>query len=109
LGPEMKSTGEVMGLDMDFGRAYAKSQMAADCSLPLTGSVFISVRDKDKMPLVPIAKKLSQMGFKIMATRGTAAVFSENDVPVTPVLKVIEGRPNIVDFIKNNEIQLVIN
>ena len=109
LGPEMKSTGEVMGLDMDFGRAYAKSQMAADCSLPLTGSVFISVRDKDKMPMVPIAKKLSQMGFKIMATRGTAAVFSENDVPVTPVLKVIEGRPNIVDFIKNNEIQLVIN
>ncbi len=109
LGPEMKSTGEVMGLDMDFGRAYAKSQMAADCSLPLTGSVFISVRDKDKMPMVPIAKKLSQMGFKIVATRGTAAVLSENNVPVNPVLKVIEGRPNIVDFIKNNEIQLVIN
>ena len=109
LGPEMKSTGEVMGLDMDFGRAYAKSQMAADCSLPLTGTVFISVRDRDKKAMVPIAKKLLQMGFKIVATRSTAAVLSDNNVSVTPVLKVIEGRPNIVDHIKNNEIQLVIN
>ncbi|KXK27213.1 MAG: carbamoyl-phosphate synthase large subunit [Candidatus Brocadia sinica] len=109
LGPEMKSTGEVMGIDKDFGRAYAKSQMAADCSLPLTGSVFMSVRDRDKKPIVPIAKKLSQMGFRLVATNGTAKVLSENNVPVTPVLKVIEGRPNIVDHIKSNEIQLVIN
>ncbi|MFO0794319.1 MAG: carbamoyl-phosphate synthase large subunit [Candidatus Brocadiaceae bacterium] len=109
LGPEMKSTGEVMGLDMDFGRAYAKSQMAADCSLPLTGTVFMSVRDKDKKSMAPIAQKLLHMGFKIVATRGTAKVLAENDVAVTTVLKVIEGRPNIVDHIKNNEIQLVIN
>ncbi len=109
LGPEMKSTGEVMGIDKDFGRAYAKSQMAADCSLPLTGAVFLSVRDKDKKPIVPIAKKLSHMGFKLVATHGTARMLSENNVPVTPVLKVIEGRPNIVDHIKSNEIQLVIN
>ncbi|MFN3531595.1 MAG: carbamoyl-phosphate synthase large subunit [Candidatus Brocadia sp.] len=109
LGPEMKSTGEVMGIDRDFGRAYAKSQMAADSCLPLTGTVFMSVRDRDKKPIVPIAKKLSQMGFKLVATSGTARVLSENNVPVTPVLKVIEGRPNIVDHIKSNEIQLVIN
>ena len=109
LGPEMKSTGEVMGLDTDFGRAYAKSQMAADCNLPLIGTVFISVRNRDKKLMVPIAKKLIQMGFKIVATNGTASVFSENNVSVTPVLKVIEGRPNIVDHIKNSEIQLVIN
>ncbi|HHT9142509.1 MAG TPA: carbamoyl-phosphate synthase large subunit [Candidatus Wujingus californicus] len=109
LGPEMKSTGEVMGLDTDFGRAYAKSQMAADCSLPLTGTVFISVKDKDKRTMVPIAKKLLKMGFRIVATRGTAAVLEEDKIPVTVVLKVIEGRPNIVDLIKNSEIQLVIN
>lgn len=109
LGPEMKSTGEVMGLDMDFGRAYAKSQMAADCSLPLTGTVFMSVRDRDKKSIAPIAEKLLQMGFKLVATQGTAMVLSENNVTVTPVLKVIEGRPNIVDRIKNGEIQLVIN
>ncbi len=109
LGPEMKSTGEVMGLDMDFGRAYAKSQMAADCSLPLTGTVFMSVRDRDKKSIVPIAKKLLYMGFKLVATRGTGMVLSENNVTVTTVSKVIEGRPNIVDHIKNNEVQLVIN
>lgn len=109
LGPEMKSTGEVMGIDEDFGRAYAKSQMAADCSLPLAGTVFMSVRDRDKKPIVPIAKKLSHMGFKLVATNGTAQVLAEHNVPVTPVLKVIEGRPNIVDHIKSNGIQLVIN
>jgi carbamoyl-phosphate synthase large subunit len=109
LGPEMKSTGEVMGLDTDFGRAYAKSQMAAGSSLPLTGTVFISVRDRDKKSMIPIAKKLVQMGFKIFATQGMAKVLSENNVSVTPVLKATEGRPNIVDLIKNSEIQLVIN
>lgn len=109
LGPEMKSTGEVMGLDKDFGRAYAKAQMSANYCLPLVGSVFISVRDKDKKPIVQIAKKLLQMGFKITATRGTAAALSEENISVTPVLKVIEGRPNIVDHIKNNEVHLVIN
>ncbi|KKO21151.1 MAG: carbamoyl-phosphate synthase large subunit [Candidatus Brocadia sp.] len=109
LGPEMKSTGEVMGIDKDFGRAYAKSQMAADSSLPLNGTVFLSVRNRDKTAIIPIAKKLSHMGFKLVATEGTARVLSENNIPVTPVLKVIEGRPNIVDHIKSNEIQLVIN
>lgn len=109
LGPEMKSTGEVMGLDVDFGRAYAKSQMAADCSLPLTGTVFISVRDRDKKVMIPIAKKLVQMGFKIVATKGTASVLSDSNVSVVTVLKATEERPNIVDHIKNNEIHLVIN
>jgi len=109
LGPEMKSTGEVMGLDTDFGRAYAKSQMAADSSLPLTGTVFVSVRDRDKKSMIPIAKKLQQMGFKIVATHGTAETLSENNISVSPVLKAVEGRPNIIDHIKNNEIQLVIN
>ncbi len=109
LGPEMKSTGEVMGLDTDFGRAYAKSQMAADSSLPLTGTVFVSVRDRDKKSMIPIAKKLQQMGFKIVATHGTAETLSENNISVNPVLKAVEGRPNIIDHIKNNEIQLVIN
>jgi carbamoyl-phosphate synthase large subunit len=109
LGPEMKSTGEVMGLDMDFGQAYAKSQMAADVGLPLTGTVFISVRDRDKSPMVSVSKKLLQMGFRIIATQGTARVLSKYDISVTPVLKVIEGRPNIVDHIKNDEVQLVIN
>ncbi|MCF6157111.1 MAG: carbamoyl-phosphate synthase large subunit [wastewater metagenome] len=109
LGPEMKSTGEVMGLDVDFGRAYAKSQMAADCKLPLMGTVFISVRDRDKKSMISVSQKLLQMGFKIVATQGTARVLSEHNISVTPVLKVIEGRPNIVDHIKNNKIQLVIN
>ncbi|MCF6149835.1 MAG: carbamoyl-phosphate synthase large subunit [Candidatus Kuenenia sp.] len=109
LGPEMKSTGEVMGLDMDFGRAYAKAQMSANYCLPFSGTVFISVRDKDKKPIIPVAKKLLQMGFKIMATKGTASVLSGENISVTSVLKVIEGRPNIVDHIKNNEVQLVIN
>ncbi|MCC7213085.1 MAG: carbamoyl-phosphate synthase large subunit [Candidatus Brocadia sp.] len=109
LGPEMKSTGEVMGIDTDFGRAYAKSQMAADSSLPLGGTVFVSVRDRDKMLIIPIARKLLQMGFKLVATSGTVMVLNENNVSVTPVLKVNEGRPNIVDHIKSNEIQLVIN
>jgi len=109
LGPEMKSTGEVMGLDRDFGRAYAKAQMSANYCLPLSGTVFISVRDRDKRPIIPIAKNLSQIGFKIMATKGTTTVLSEENINVESVLKVIEGRPNIVDRIKNNEVQLVIN
>jgi len=109
LGPEMKSTGEVMGLDKDFGRAYAKAQMSANCFLPFSGTVFISVRDKDKKPIIQIAKKLLQMGFKIMATKGTAAALAGENVSVASVLKVVEGRPNIVDHIKNDEVQLVIN
>ncbi|ODS32061.1 MAG: carbamoyl-phosphate synthase large subunit [Candidatus Scalindua rubra] len=109
LGPEMKSTGEVMGIDVDFGKAFAKAQMAVDGHLPLSGTVFISVRDKDKPPIVEIADKLHRLGFKIFATGGTAKAIAEKGTPVTTVLKEYEGRPNIVDHLKNNEIQLVIN
>lgn len=109
LGPEMKSTGEVMGIDVDFGKAFAKSQMAIDGSLPLSGTVFISVRDKDKPPMVDIADKLHQSGFKIAATRGTARAIAEKGIPVTTINKEHEGRPNIIDHLKNREVQLVIN
>ncbi|HHT9118050.1 MAG TPA: carbamoyl-phosphate synthase large subunit, partial [Candidatus Hypogeohydataceae bacterium YC38] len=109
LGPEMKSTGEVMGLDKDFGRAYAKSQMGADGCLPLTGTVFISVKNKDKPGAVCLAKDFHKLGFKLMATRGTAQAISQEGIPVQEVLKVIEGSPNVVDYLKKGEIHLVIN
>ena len=109
LGPEMKSTGEVMGIDDDFGMAYAKSQMAASPALPLKGNVFISVRDADKLTLVPAAKKLVELGFKIYATTGTAEVFKTYGILCESLLKVQEGRPNILDMLKNGEIALVIN
>ncbi len=109
LGPEMKSTGEVMGIDTDFGVAYAKSQIAAGLSIPLKGRVFISVMNKDKRAIVFIAKKLSDFGFDIVATKGTAKVLASNDIPVQTVFKVGENRPDIVDRIKNGEIDLVIN
>jgi carbamoyl-phosphate synthase large subunit len=109
LGPEMKSTGEVMGIDTDFGVAFAKSQMAAGARIPLRGRVFISVMNKDKRSIVFIAKKLDDFGFEIVATRGTAKVLTSNGIPVQTVLKVGEGRPDIVDRIKNGEIDLVIN
>jgi carbamoyl-phosphate synthase large subunit len=109
LGPEMKSTGEVMGIDMDFGLAFAKSQMAAGVSIPLKGRVFISVMNKDKRHIVFIAKKLTDLGFEVMATKGTAKVLANNGIPVQTVFKVGEGRPDIVDRIKNGEIHLVIN
>jgi carbamoyl-phosphate synthase large subunit len=109
LGPEMKSTGEVMGIDVDFGKAFAKSQMAIGGSLPQSGTVFISVRDKDKPVIVDIASRLHHSGFKIYATEGTAKAISEKKIPVTTVLKEYEGRPNILDYLKNKEIQLVIN
>ena len=109
LGPEMKSTGEVMGIDTDFGMAFAKSQIAAGLSIPLRGRVFISVMNKDKRSIVFIAKKLSDFGFDIVATKGTAKVLASNDIPVQTVFKVGENRPDIVDRIKNGEIDLVIN
>jgi carbamoyl-phosphate synthase large subunit len=109
LGPEMKSTGEVMGIDADFGMAFAKSQMAAGQTLPLKGTVFISVMNKDKRHIVFIAKKLVDLGFDIVATTGTAKVLAKNGIPVKPVYKVNEGRPHIVDLIKNREIHLIIN
>jgi carbamoyl-phosphate synthase large subunit len=109
LGPEMKSTGEVMGIDTDFGLAFAKSQISAGTSVPLKGRVFISVMNKDKRPIVFVAKKLADLGFELVATRGTAKVLMNNGIRVQSVFKVGEGRPNIVDWMKNGEIQLVIN
>jgi carbamoyl-phosphate synthase large subunit len=109
LGPEMKSTGEVMGIDRDFGRAFAKAQAAAGGALPETGTVFLSVRDRDKAALVPIARALSGLGFRLIATTGTSAALRAAGIEVHPVLKVHEGRPHIVDHLKNREVQLVIN
>ena len=109
LGPEMKSTGEVMGIDPDFGMAFAKAQLAAGQKLPLEGTVFISVRNKDKDTVLPIAKRFIDNGFTIMATRGTADFLNDNNIENTMVNKVSIGRPHVVDAIINNEIQLVLN
>ena len=109
LGPEMKSTGEVMGIDHSFGLAFAKSQMAAGFKMPLSGRVFLSVHDHYKERIVPVAEVFARMGFRIAATGGTAARLREHGVPVETILKVSEGRPNVVDHIKNGDIQLVIN
>jgi len=109
LGPEMKSTGEVMGIDDDFARAFAKAQLGAGVRLPLSGSVFLSVRDSDKKHIVSPAKKLYDNGFELVATRGTASYLQQQGIPVKVVNKVVEGRPHIVDSIKNNEICMVIN
>jgi carbamoyl-phosphate synthase large subunit len=109
LGPEMKSTGEVMGVGRTFEEAFVKSQMGASVKLPKAGKVFISVKDSDKSKVVDIARDLQEAGFNILATRGTAAKISAAGIPVAIVNKVIEGRPHIVDMIKNNEIALIIN
>jgi carbamoyl-phosphate synthase large subunit len=109
LGPEMKSTGEVMGIDRSFELAFAKSQLAAGQELPLKGTVFISVKDSDKLAVLKPASILRDIGFKIIATIGTAAYLEEHGIPVSRVNKVREGRPHVVDMIKNGEIDLVIN
>lgn len=109
LGPEMKSTGEVMGIDKDFGCAYIKSQLAAGQRLPRKGNVFISVRDQDKETIVSVASKLQNLGFNIYATSGTAATLKKKGLKVRVLLKLAEGKPNILDLMKENKIQLVIN
>ena len=109
LGPEMKSTGEVMGVAGDFPSAYAKSQLAIDYSLPTEGAVFVSVCDRDKRSIVPVARHLTSLGFRILSTRGTARLLRVSGIPVDEVRKVHEGRPNIVDAIVNGEVQMVIN
>ncbi|MDG1022025.1 MAG: carbamoyl-phosphate synthase large subunit [Emcibacteraceae bacterium] len=109
LGPEMRSTGEVIGLDKDFPRAFLKSQIAANTHLPLKGNVFISVKNKDKVKMVTPAKELVEMGYTVLATGGTADFLKENGVEVTRINKVLEGRPHIVDAIKNDEIDLIFN
>ena len=109
LGPEMRSTGEVMGIDTTFGPAFTKSQNAAGQFLPTEGTVFISVNDHDKAKVVPVAKAFFDMGFRLMATRGSAMLFVEEGIPCEYVLKVYEGRPNIADYMKNGKVDLVIN
>ena len=109
LGPEMRSTGEVMGISTSYGQAFAKAQLAAGQKLPSSGTVFISVNDRDKRQLGTIGKELVSLGFKIVATRGTASALHATGVPCEEVYKVNEGRPNIVDLIKTSKVQLVIN
>ena len=109
LGPEMKSTGEVMGVGLTFAEAFVKSQLASGDDLPTSGKVFISVRDEDKPRTVEIARKLASLGFSLIATRGTAAALAAAGLGVTPVNKVQEGRPHIVDMIKNGEISFIVN
>ena len=110
LGPEMRSTGEVMGIDTDFGKAFAKAEIAAGVDLSLEGTVFISMNERDKQAAVPVVKEFIDLGFKIVATSGTRQVLQENGIEdVELVLKLHEGRPHVVDWIKNKQIQLIIN
>jgi carbamoyl-phosphate synthase large subunit len=109
LGPEMRSTGEVMGLDVDFGQAFLKSQLGAGMKLPASGRVFLSVKDGDKAHVAELAADFVALGFDLVATGGTAKVLSDAGVPVTRINKVLEGRPDVVDAMKNGEIQLVVN
>jgi carbamoyl-phosphate synthase large subunit len=109
LGPEMRSTGEVMGIDDDFPMAYAKAQIAAGSQLPLKGSVFISVRDGDKEGVLPAARMLADEGFDLLATGGTYAALKAANIPAVRISKLAEGRPNVRDLIKNGKVQLIIN
>jgi carbamoyl-phosphate synthase large subunit len=109
LGPEMKSTGEVMGIDYDFGKAFYKAEWAADNKLPLTGTVFMSIRDTDKPHIVRIAKKMQEAGLHILGTRGTVRYLEENGIKIDVIKKVNEGSPNVVDLIHNKKVDLIIN
>ncbi|MEW6492478.1 MAG: carbamoyl-phosphate synthase large subunit, partial [Cyanobacteriota bacterium] len=109
LGPEMRSTGEVMGIDTDFGKAFAKAELAANQHLPLSGTVFISMSDRDKQSVVPVVKDLMDLGFHVVATEGTRYALKDQGVDVELVLKLHEGRPHVLDWIKNKQIQLIIN
>jgi carbamoyl-phosphate synthase large subunit len=109
LGPEMKSTGEVMGMDVDLGLAYAKSQMAAPPPLPKKGKVFVSVKDADKEAVIPVAREFVKLGFEIISTSGTAKALTKAKIKVTKVFKIHEGRPNVLDRIKNGDINFIIN
>jgi carbamoyl-phosphate synthase large subunit len=109
LGPEMKSTGEVMGVAKSYGQAFAKAQLAAGQRLPRKGSIFLSVSDHDKRHVAPLAKELHSLGFRLIATRGTAAALEAAGVPAEPVYKVNEGRPNIVDLVKTGKVDMIIN
>ncbi|MGL5793008.1 MAG: carbamoyl-phosphate synthase large subunit, partial [Waterburya sp.] len=110
LGPEMRSTGEVMGIDSDFGKAFAKAEIGAGVDLALSGTVFVSVNERDKQAIVPVVKDFIDLGFKIVATAGTQKALQTNGIQnVDLILKLHEGRPHVVDAIKNNQIQLIIN
>ncbi len=109
LGPEMRSTGEVMGIDDSFPVAFAKSQLAGSNALPPSGTVFVSVNDRDKVEIVPVARALAEMGYRLISTRGTAKALREARIQVEEVPKLQEGRPNLIDFMKNDEVDLVIN
>jgi carbamoyl-phosphate synthase large subunit len=109
LGPEMRSTGEVMGIDRDFAAAFAKSQTAAYSKLPQSGTVFVSVAERDRKAVVPVARKLAEMGYTLMCTSGTAAALSAEGITVTPVRKIHEGRPNLLDHLANGAIALIVN
>jgi carbamoyl-phosphate synthase large subunit len=109
LGPEMRSTGEVMGIDVDFGRAFAKAEMGAGEKLPLQGTVFVSMSDRDKSLVVEVIKEFIQLGFKVIATQGTSEFLREQGLKIETILKLHEGRPHVLDAIKNRQIQLIIN
>ncbi len=109
LGPEMRSTGEVMGIDYDFGKAFAKAKMAAGQSLPKEGAIFLSVKDSDKSAAIFIARRIADLGFRILSTGGTAGVLEKAGVPVEVVKKIVEGRPNVLDLLKDGKVMLVIN
>jgi len=105
----MKSTGEVMGTSDRFSIAFAKSQLAAGVVLPTTGTIFVSVSSRHKVRIVPVAQKLHQLGFKLLATTGTAMALENAGIPVTRIKKLAEGQPNLVDYLKNGDVDLIIN
>ena len=109
LGPEMKSTGEVMGLDRDFALAFAKSQLGAGVDLPRHGTLFVSVRDADKAGVLPAVQQLADLGFKVLATSGTARFLQDHGIAAQKINKVLEGRPHCEDAIRNRQVQLVFN
>src|SRR3546814_11729792 len=109
LGPEMRSSGEVMGLDRDFARAFLKAQLGAGVTLPQSGTLFISVKDDDKAAITPVARAIAALGFRILATGGTARYLAEQGLSVEPLKKVREGRTHIVDATKSGEVQFIFN
>jgi carbamoyl-phosphate synthase large subunit len=109
LGPEMRSTGEVMGIAETMPAAFAKAQIAASAALPKSGTVFLSVANRDKPEVVAIGRSLAELGYKLIASRGTATVLRKNNIPVTEIRKIQEGRPNLVDYMKNGQVALILN
>jgi carbamoyl-phosphate synthase large subunit len=109
LGPEMRSTGEVMGVSERFSIAFAKSQLAAGADLPMSGTIFVSVAKRHKEPIVPLAQRLVAMGYKLISTRGTASKLEEAGIPVERIKKIAEGHPNLLDYLINGEVSLVMN